>query len=637
MMVELVVRLLLAATVTVTGLALKMPAGDLGWQAGVTYAAVAFGIYVLDGLKRRNSGIAGFVAVFDAVFIAVILSSLGQLDRYGFLVLAPMMWATGRYSSDAAAMAPLVAATVMVCSNFFGGAGFTLPVMLHTIGILVVGLLTNQAKVVVREKEVEIEVSKEILVESEESIRMKESYNSLKSHIAELEQSTKRERLGMKLWAAANNGQESPILAMAGKIKDDSALEGVAIYTLDGPDRRFVVSAVSGKVPEKIRDSALMIGKGLSEAQIIDRLERQLMELRDPERAVKARALVIKHEGKPTGCLALFDMQGLAVNEAVLNTKPVMDYMGGLVHQAVKKDDEVRRLREAEVLYGVASVTIGAESQQNLISRVVREIGEVIQLDHLAAYMVDGEDAQVVTTVGASHRIMEHLSFAYGPGMSGWTMTGHPEVIIPDALDDDRIDRAAALKNRVGSLALLPILDGDKALGFVTATTHRVGGVDRARLETLRAVVAELSQAIVRQDLTHEKPLGVMTPAEFFGMVRKGGAGHFVYFDLPGREVVAKEFGRPAVDAAMRKLTHRLRSKLPSAGGMCRRDEGDFVAYLSGQTDDAAQKWANETAATLNGLELRTPDGRHKLGLMIRAKVAPFSPQKPQVSQESAA
>lgn len=636
-MVELGVRLVLAIAVTVTGLVWKLPAGDLGWQVGVTYALVSFGIFALDYNRKRNGGIAGFIAVFDALFIAVVLSSLGYLDRFGFMVLAPMMWATGRYGSDASAMAPLVAAAVMVCSNFFGGMGFTVPVMLHTIGILVVGLLTNQSQVVVKEREVAVEVTREIEIESEDSIRMKESYASLKTHVAELEEATKRERLGMKLWAAANGGDENPMLAMAAKLKDDSTLEGVAIYTLDGVDRRFVVSAVSGKVPTKVRDSALTIGKGLSEAQIVDRLNRQLMDLRDPERGIKVRSLLIKHAGKPAGCLAMFDPQSTAVDEALSNTKPVMDYLGGLVSQVVKKEDEVRRLREAEVLYGVASVTIGAESQQNLISRVIREIGEVIQIDHLAAYFVDDQQAQVVTTVGASHRIFESLSFAYGSGLNGWLMTGTPEVVAPDALDDDRIDRAAALKSRVGSLAMIPILDGDKPIGFVTASTHRVGGIDRARLETLRAVVAELTQAIMRQDLGSEKPLGVMTPSEFFGKVRAGGAGHFVYFDFLNRDNLMKEYGRPALDSAMRKLTHRLRSRLPSGGGMCRRDEGDFVVYLAGQEDDSAQRWANEAAAMLNGLDLRTPDGRHRLGLTVRAKVAPFAPQNSQVSARRSA
>jgi GGDEF domain-containing protein len=637
MTVELCVRLGLAIAVAVGGLLTGQKQGDFSVPIALVYALISLGVYAIDWYKKRNPGVAGFVAVFDAMFIAAVLSSLGQLDHYGFMVLAPMMWATGRYASDAAAMAPLVAATVMVCSNFFGGPGFTLPTMLHTLGILLIGLLTNQAKVIVKDREVEVEVTREVQFESEESIRMKETYSSLKSHIAELEESTKRERLGMKLWAAANGNDDPPMIAMAGKLREDTALEGVAIYALDHADRRFVISAVSGKIPEKVRSSALTIGKGLSEAQMIDRLTRQLNEMRDPERGVKIRTLLVKNQGKPCGCLAMFDMQTTAVDAALANTKPVMDYFGGLVSQALKKDDEVRRLREAEVLYGVASVSLGADSKQNLITRVLREIGEVIQVDHLAGFIVDGTDARLVTTVGATHRVMDNLSFAYGSGVSGWLATQSPEVIAVDALEDDRIDRALALKSRIGSLVVLPIMDGDTALGFVTASTHRVGGIDRARLETLRAVTAELTQALIRQESGTDAPLGAMTPTEFYGAVRKGGSGHFVYFDIVNREPLQKEFGKPAVDAAMRKITHRLRMRLPSGGGMCRRDEGDFVAYLNGQSDDAATRWGNDAAALLNGLNLTTPDGRHKLGFVVRAKVAPFAPQKPQVSEQEVA
>lgn len=637
MMVELGVRIVLALLIGAAGLALGKPPAQTALEIALVYLLASCGVFILDRAKRRNAGIAGFVAVMDATFIAVSLAACGQLDHYGFLVLAPMMWATGRYSSDAAAMAPLCAATVMVSSNFFGGGGFTLPVMFHTLGILAVGLLTNQAKVVVKERNIPVEITRNVEVESEESIRMRETYASLKSHISDLEESTKRERLGMKLWMAANQSEEAPIPAMAAKLREDTGLEGVVLYTLDPRERRFVVGAVSGEVPAKVRDSALAIGKGLSEAQMADRLTRQLTDLRDSDRAVKVKTLVIKDQGKPNGCIALFDPQHLSVEEAVSATKPVMDYLGGLVSQVKKKEDENRRLREAEVLYGVASVSIGAESRQGLISRVLREIGETIAADHLAAYLVEGQEAIPVSTIGSANRLMENLSFAYGGGLSGWLATGTPEVVASDALDDDRIDRVSALKNRVGSFALLPIETGDGAIGFVTAATHRVGGIDAAKIESLRAIVAELGQALLRNSQGGSDPLGAMTPKEFYDAVRQGGEGHFVYFDVTNREILTRDFGRPALDAAMRKLTHRLRTRLPAKGGMCRREEGDFVAYLAGESDEAAQKWANESAAALNGLNLTTPDGRHRINLQIRAKVAPFAPQKSQVSKPRAA
>ncbi|MBX3113769.1 MAG: GAF domain-containing protein [Fimbriimonadaceae bacterium] len=636
MIVELGVRLGLAVTVVACSLLLKQPAGEIGWQAPTVYSLIALAVFGLDKYKRRNSGVAGFVAVFDALFIATVLSATGQLDRFGFLVLAPMMWATGRYATDAAAMAPLVAASVMVTSNFFGGPGFTLPIMMHTLGILVVGLLTNHSKVIHKETQIPVEVTREIEVESEGSIRMKESYATLKNHVKELEQSTKKERLGMKLWAVANSANENPLTALASKLREEAVVEGVIFYTLDPEERKFVVSSVSGKVPSQARESSLSLAKGLSEAQMRDRLDRQLSELRDPERAVKCASLILKNQGKPCGCIGLFEASPPALMAGIDALKVVTEYLGGLLAQILKKEDESRRLREAEILYGVASVTIGAESQQGLIARVIREVGAVIDVDHLAAFMLDGDSSTMVSSYGATHRVMEDLSFAYGPGQAGWLMTGSPEVIAPDALEDDRIDKTIALKNRIGSFVLLPILNGDQAIGYVTASTNRIAGIDRARLETLRAVVGELGQAVIRQNGGSAIQHGVMTPQEFFASVRDGGAGHFVYFDILNRESLIKEFGQPAIDAAMRKITHRLRGKLPTSGGLCRRDEGDFVAYLSGMTNDNAQAWANDNAAMVNGLRLTTPDGRLKIPMNVRAKVAPFSPQKRQVSQEVA-
>lgn len=630
---ELIVRLVFALGAVGCALAFRQPDATAAIPAACAYSVFAMGAFGLAKLGRFKAGAAGFAAVLDALFIAACLASAGLIDRYGFVVLAPMMWATGRYGTDPAALAPIVAATVMVCGNFLGKNGFDIPTMLHTLGILVVGLMTNQKKIVVKETEIPVEVTREIPVESMESLRMRESFTSLRGHLHELEQSTKRDRLGMKLWAAVHGTDESPLSALSNKIRDEALVEGMVLYRLDKETRRLVVVATSGKVPSQARDASLGVAKGLSEAQMCDRLDRQVSELRDPDRAIKCGTLILKDSGKPCGCIALFEPDAPALSAAIDLIKPAREHIGGLLAQTVKKADETRRLREAEILYGVASVAIGAESRQSLISRTLRELGDLLTVDHLAAHLVDENDSTVISTIGAKQTIMPLLSFAYGAGVSGWQATGTPEVVIPDALEDPRVDRTAALKARIGSLAVLPISDGAEAIGFVTASTHRSGGIDTAQAETLRAVVSELGQAIARQHGA-AATRGVMTPPEFFATVRESGAGHFVYIDVVNRDQMTTEFGSPAVEAALRRITHRLRSRLPSGGGLCRREEGDFCCFLPGLADEAAQSWANDSAAAINGLRPTTPDGRQRIPLFARAKVAPFRPQNRQLSTE---
>lgn len=636
-MVELILRGLIALSVGLAAAIWPDFTGPIGWQVSIGFLALAFTAYGLEFKEKRNAGASGIIAVVDAMYLATILAAQGSLDRYGFIVLAPMLWATGRFAADAASMSPLVAATVMVSSNFFGGDGFTIPVLLHTAGIFVIGLLTNQAKVIVKETQIPYEVTKEVPVLDPATGRIKESYQSLRDHVQELERLSRRDRLSMKLWNSAHGATHSPLSAMAAKLSEEASVEGLILYSLDPAERRLVVANGTGRVPENLRDRAFEFPSGLGDAQIRHEMDKQMRSLRDSDRLVHLATVLLKHKGRPVGLVALFDPSRPAVEEAFTTVHELNEAMGGLVKQALDRDDERRRLRETELMYGVASVSLGAESRQNLIARVVRELSEAVTLDHLAVWLLDGTEATLVSSSGATNRVFEKMSFAQGPGVGGWLLTGAPEVVALDALEDGRIDRKESLLARVGSFVMFPLLGADGPIGFLTASTHSVGGIDRAKHETIRVIASELAQALNRLDTTKESAHGVMTPQEFANAVRAGGSGHFVYFEVPRRSELADEYGKPAVEAALKRITHRLRIRLPGTGGLCRRDEGDYVAFIPIQDTEQARRWANDTVGLLNGLNLATSDGRQKLPLTLRAKVAPFSPQKNQVSEANAA
>lgn len=610
--------------------------GASGWQSALTFAAVSVGVWWLDRSGKRNAGVAGFVAVLDALFVASSLAGVGELERYGFLVLAPMLWATGRYGSDAASMSPLVAATVMVASNFYGGAGFTVPVMLHTAGILAIGLLTNQAKVVVKETQVPVEVTKEVRVEAPGDGRLRESFESLREHVIDLERGSRRDRLAMKLWQASNDPREPAMPALATKLSAETGAEGVVLMLLEPGGRRFVTAAHSGKVPEALKSGWLEHVSGLGDGQARHQLDKRLAQMRDADCLVCSGSVFAKSRGRVVGLVALFDKSMHSLDAAVHLVGDCAEALGGLLKQGQEREEGLRRLKEAELMYTVASVSLGSESRAGLVERVVRELGDAARLDHMAVYLLEGDAAVAVSQTGASHRVVEEMSFAYGTGLAGWRATGFPEVVALDALDDGRIERTTALKRRIGSLAVLPLEVGAEVVGFVTASTHRVAGIDDGKLSTLRAVVSELGQAMARLDGA-EVATGVMTPKEFFGLVRSGGSGYLVYLDVLRRGELLEEFGRPAVEQALRRLTHRLRQRLPGGGGVCRRDEGDYVVFLPGMEEGAARSWANEAAAVAGSFPMTTPDGRVRMPVSLRAKVAAFSPQKNQVSSGEAA
>lgn len=631
-MIELSVRLLVAAGLLGAPFVFGQPAWGAAWPLAMGFAAFSAGVWWAEGRGLRNRGIAGFVAVLDAMFIATVLAEVGQLSSFGFLVLAPMMWATGRFGSDAASMAPLVAATVMVSGNFFEEGGFTLPVLLHTLGILVVGLLTNQAKVVLKETQVPVEVTKEVYVESGRDEALETNFRQLKEHVRDLEKKGRRDSVSMRVYTAGQQKDEPFFSAMASTLGDACEVGGVAVYTFDATVRKMVGQSYFGSYPKGIRDLSFDVPGDLGDAMIRDQVEKRMLRMREVESPVQVGTILLKDRGRLVGMVAMFDKNIHNLDNGLRAAGDAADALGPMVAGELRKEDFQRRLRESEILYGVASVTIGAEKPQHLVSRILRELGDTVRFDHLAVFFVEGDEAIQIASDGVPCRLFEEVSFAAGTGLRGWLGLGGPEVVIPDTLDDDRVEKALAMKRRIGSYLMVPLVVDGEVYGFFSAATHAAAGIDAARQGTLRVIAAETSQALTRLVRPTADPEGVMTPKEFFEAVRSGRSGHLVYFDVLRRDDAIDKYGKPALDHALRKMVRSLRSKLPSGGALCRRDEGDYVAFIPVTDEDSARGWANQVTAGASLIALSTPDGRAKIPLALRAKVAQLSPQKHQVS-----
>lgn len=636
-MIELSVRLVVAIGLLASALVLKQPSMPLAWELAAGFAAFSGLVYWAETKKLRNGGIAGFVAVLDAMFIATVAADAGQLENFGFLVLVPMVWATGRFGTDAASMSPLVAATVMVSSNFFERDGFTLPILFHTLGILVIGLLTNQAKVVLKETQVPFEVLKEVPVGTERNGQLESNYRTLKGHLEDLEKKARRDRTAMRVYVSTQHSEEPYFGSLAKALAGACDVGGAAVYVYQKETRGMVFEGYSGSVPKSVRDMGLTIPSGLSDAQMRSRTEMQIRELIENASGAQVATVLLKDKGRLTGLIALFERSVHKLDEGLQTAQEASDALGSMVADEIKREDFQRRLRETEILYGVASVTIGADTPQTMMSRIVRELGETVRVDHLGVFFLDGTNAIPVATTGASNRLFEEIDFGADFGIAGWIEEDAQETLLLDALDDGRIEKITAIKQRVGSYLMVPLLVDGKPYGFLTASTHSTSGIDSAKQGTLRSVAAEANQALNRLVKPGQDPEGVMTPTEFYGAVRAGRNGHLVYLEVLRREENVEKYGKPAYDLALRTLMRALRSKLPSGAAICRRDEGDYVVFLPTMDEESAREWSSEATATASLIGLSTPDGRTKIPLGLRAKVALLRPQKSQVSQEKTA
>lgn len=637
-MFELVARLIAALAVIGVGAFVEPSSLEFSFKwAGLTIA-YSFVVFQADRKGMRNAGVAGFVAVADAALISMALARHGMLEQYGFATLLPVFWATTRYSANPAAMSPLVASSVLIGSNLFGGTGLTTPLLVQAGIILLIGLLANHAKEVVTLRDL-VRTPEETLPKEVEPpaeyLEFRESYRTLRDHSKDLERRSRRDRMAMQLFESVQKGE--PFYAsLARKLKDLTGAQGLTLYSVSDIGLKLVVQSAQGEVPDRVQSSAFEISPEFGDGQIRHYIEKMVLSLRDADQATQCGTVLLKDRGRIVGMVCLFHSQIKMLTDAVDRATEVCETVAAMISDQNTREEDRRRLREAELLYTVAATSTGADTPQSLAARVVRELDEAIGVDGISVSFFDEGKALSIVSQGYCPRLIEQMSFAQGQGSAGWLKIGAPELALYDAFDDPRLPKEDALKKRVGSMAVIPIQFGTTPFGMLIAVSKRVHGIDQSRMEVLRVVGAELGQAIARLDKDKGSSEGLMTPKEFHEFAGKH-QGCLVYLEVLRREELVTKFGTAGVSHTIRGFASRMRAMLPAGSALCRRDEGDYVVFLRDIDDAFARNWANDVAATASMIAFKTPDGRAKIPLALRAKVAPVGQQIHQISEETVA
>jgi len=618
-MFELIARILIAVAITAVSWEFGKPSLDVALLAA--YSVVA---HLLQRRNLRNAGISGFIAVADAWAIAMVLASAGELERFGFLTLAPLAYAVTTYGSSPASMAPLAVSALLVTSNLFGGKGFTIPLLIQSACVLGIGLMMNQKRIVIShtipvaplpENPGQMELPTGYL-------ELRENFRALRDHTVDLERRCRKDHAAVQLFDVLFASPTTALSSMAGKLCELTDAEGLTLYSVSQIGEKMVVQGVAGEVPDSSKTTAFDIPRGKGDSGIRTAMHQALAAIRNPDVDNDGSCVLLRDRGRVVGMMTVYHSQPEHLDQSVRLAEEISGTVAALIRLHNEKEKVEQRLREAELLYMVSGTSVGAETPTALASRVARELWETMKLDHLGVFFIDNRLAIPAVTHGAQTRVVDAMSFAVGQGVTGWLGVGSPELYLFDAYDDQRLSKPEAMKRRVGSFVLIPLQFGSEPYGFLTAATHRVGGIDAAHVETLRVVGAELGQALSRLEIPNRTTEGLATPKEFHQAVREAKDGCMVYLELLRKEELFESYGKPAVSFAVRKFAARMRAKLPTGGVMCRRSEGDYVVYLRGVDESIARSWANDAAATASMIGITTPDGRSRIPLALRAKVA---------------
>ncbi|MCX7800821.1 MAG: GAF domain-containing protein [Fimbriimonadales bacterium] len=637
-MFELATRLILAGTATLLAGLLAPDAFSLVWKVSSIVGIYSLLLHLLELRGWRNVGISGLAAALDAAATAVVLGSAGQLERFGFLVLAPTAFATVRHGIHAAAVAPLAAGALLGPGTMAGGLDPSPVLLAQAACVLAVGLLLNQRRV-----SESLAFHPEPLAHTEDEaepdalLELRESYRQLKDQYRSLEIRARRDRLVRQLAEAEPSRGQSSMVALADRLRSVAECRSVTLYSLSQDGTRMVVHAVSGDPGGSLTEESVAVDVRDSAAAMKDRLQRALRAAYSPAEAPPMANVLLTDSGRVVGMLHATADNEQALERATVALEDAAPYLARRLADDRRRAAVERRLRETELLYELSSTFLGATTPNTAAARVVRELFAVLEADHLSVQWVEDGECLIAAQAGARLRFLDAMSFAAGPGVGGWLGIGAPEIAIFDTGEDSRCEPTEFLKRRVRSLCIVPLVDGERVVGLVAAASHRTGGIQEAQVRTLRAVAAELARTVGRLTRGRDLPEGLMTPGEFRRVAEGCPEGALVHLETLRKESLVESFGRPAIEHALRKLAVRIRSRLPAGGAVCRRDEMDFVVLLPRHSETDAAKWANEAAAHASMIGLRTPDGSARIPLAVRARVASLNSLEASETESAAA
>jgi hypothetical protein len=638
-MVELSVRLVLAGLMVFIAGVVGVPPFLPIAQLALLQSAVAVFTFTLDRKNLRFPAISGLIACADAVMIEFALASVIKspaLVTFGFLAFAPIVISSARFNANPFLMAPVASAGLVVSHMAFNNWHLTNPNILgFALSFLVVGCLVKPyGKTLFLRDEQDDEFSKTTSLDWENfqiiethNAELRTNYRQLKDAYRDLDRKSRKDRVAAVLAEANGVANQSGFFFLCEKIAEAIGAAGVLLYVPANLGDHFIVKGAAGDVNEAQLTELLAVNPKQSIALVRDHADMLSLNLA-PDKPISN--VVLQHDGKVIGLLTISARDRDQLFEAQESVQTCISLVSNLVIEEQKRDSMKRRLTEVEVLYAVVSNAEGACTKTEIAARIARDFQSVLQIEHLSIAAIEDDEARTLAVEGRELNLVGSMTFENGGGLVGWMNSGSPEIMISDARTSSLLSGDAVVRNRIGSYVIIPIPGENSAIGYLTAASGRIGGIDASEVATLRSAAAELSRLFVRPEDHDAIDEGILSPRKFIETVGKAEGIMVTLMPLQYKEYERK-YGKPAVTHAMRTLGLRIRPHIPIGSLMCKHPDGIIMVYLVGGEKESATAWANDLVAKGMGADFKTPDGSAKMPIQLRAKVASLSPQFNQV------
>ncbi|MFN8139676.1 MAG: GAF domain-containing protein [Fimbriimonadales bacterium] len=631
---EFLARIGFAIVLMGFSLGIQQPSLDVSLKISALTVAYAFLAFVLDRRKLGNPGMSGLFAGLDCLALAAALAYGNQLHNLGALVVAPIVYAVTKRGSNPLAMGPIGAAAVISAEGLVSNSMLPSPIVLVQGGlVLVVSMLANQPRVVVRPQTIQQMIAE--LAQSEQSekqvetstqalIELREKYRRLNTTFRELERKSRVTRIASKLLLTRKK-YAGNLDAIADQLCELLELKGVVIYTTNQVGDRMIVSATGGRSARNCDGVSFPVNGREAAAQLKQRASEAYATV-SSSGLLPSQNVLLRSHGSVIGVMTLITDSAEKLEDLVSKSEEIADVIGYIVSDERERRCLVRRAHEAELMYQIACNLDGALTEADLGRRCAQALEDVLTADHIGIWMLDEDRLIAVGRSGKPAPLMD--SYSNGGGIQKWLEHGSPQVLAYSVADATVFDSRTGVRYRIGSFIAMPIRVGDEVIGLLTAGASGDGAFHSDDAITLSNVAAELAHAFFstreRSKLapqTHAH--GMLSVPEFQQEVTqlKSAAACLVYIE-PDIEETEPNESAVTMQQMTRELTYLARRHAPHNAKLCRKPDGGVVVLLPELEYSEAERWANQISSISNARHVESSTGSGPISLVSKVRVA---------------
>lgn len=140
----------------------------------------------------------------------------------------------------------------------------------------------------------------------------------------------------------------------------------------------------------------------------------------------------------------------------------------------------------------------GDQSLEVILDRLVHNVGLLLEIPSCSVALLDPDTGDLVTwsALNAGPDGPRHTRFGPNEGIAGWVAAHLKPLMVDDANQEPRFKRLG--NAQIGSVLCVPLMDGDRLLGTLTATSPRPGAFDARRQQLLQVFASQAVLAITK-------------------------------------------------------------------------------------------------------------------------------------------